>query len=65
MIEGTVTLPDRVVPETCLSLRAPAGKALTAVQVDGIAVDAAKWQGESVMLHGSPGQHIHVHARFT
>lgn len=65
VIEGSVTLPDRQVPETWLSLRVPAGKALTAVQADGVAVDTARWRGESVALQGNPGQRIQIHARFT
>lgn len=61
-IEGIVTLPDRGVPTLWLSLRVPAGKALAAVQVNGTAAD---WHGDDVKLQGSPGQRIHVHARFT
>ena len=62
VIEGSVTLPDRAVPPTWLSLRVPAGKTLTAVQVNGV---DAEWQDEAVRLQGSSGQRLRLHARFT
>ena len=62
VIEGTVTLPDREIPPaTWLSLRIPQGKTLTGVQLDG---NTADLHGESVKLSGTPGQRIHVVARF-
>jgi len=65
VIEGSVTLPDRDAPAaTWLSLRVPANKALIAVQVDGVTVDAADVRGEMLRLHGSAGQRIDVLAHF-
>lgn len=65
VIEGAVTLPDRDRPgATWLSLRVPAGKALTTVQVDGATAHAADLRDEALKLHGNPGQRIHVLAHF-
>ena len=62
VVEGIVTLPDRDVPDTWLSVRAPAGKRLATAQIDGL---TAVCQGEAVRLQGKPGQRIHLHASFT
>jgi hypothetical protein len=61
-VEGIVTLPDREVPATWLSVRAPAGKQLATVQIDG---STAVCEGGAVKLQGKPGQRLHLHARFT
>ena len=65
LIEGSVTLPDRSIPaETWLSLRVPAGKRLTEVQLDGHVVSAVDLHDDAVRLRGAVGQRIGVRARY-
>lgn len=62
-VEGEVRLPDRELPRTVwLSLRAPEGKRLGEVRIDGLA--AKERQGEAVRLTGSIGQVVRVSAAF-
>jgi hypothetical protein len=65
VIEGSVSLPDREEPTAVwLRLRAPKGKALTTVELNGKTIDATDLHGEAVRLLGNPGQRIHVRAHF-
>ncbi len=64
-IKGVLTLPDRGSPKnTWLSLRAPTGKRLAEVRLDGVAIDAADRNDDAIRVRGKPGQRIDVVARF-
>lgn len=65
-IKGWVTLPDRAAPGAIwLSLRVPSGKRLGTVQMDGAEMPATDRRDDAVRLHGAPGQHIEIEARFS
>ena len=62
-VEGEVRLPDRKLPSAIwLSLRAPEGKRLGDVHVDGVAVKER--QGEAIRLSGAAGQVLRISAAF-
>lgn len=62
-VEGAVTLPDHATPHAVwLSLRAPEGKKLGDVRIDG--VEAKERQGETIRLTGTPAQVVQISATF-
>ena len=62
-VEGEVRMPDRRVPAAVwLSLRAPEGKRLGDVRIDGVVVKERR--GEAVRLSGDAGKVVRISAEF-